>query len=459
MAPSTVGTDTITATSVADATKTATATVTVVSASTAAAAYFSFDEGYGNVVGDSSGHGVIGTLANGPQWTDGKIGEALNFQSSSAIVTLNPAVSLGSAWTISAWFQYPFPNTGTYHTLTRGTSADHQILINTDQVSLGCYDNTTGTGFRDSKFRMNSLSAGWHQVVAVGTGGTTQFYMDGQPVGNLIPWQSVTNVYAIGNCQNATQAFGVVDEVKIFQQALGASDIAGLFTSNVTIDLTPVTTTLILGQSQAFMTTVAGTSDQAVAWELPDAGSGTVTSTGVYTAPSVITSEGQQFHVVARSHADTSQTAAALVTVRSPIVVSPPVQVVPLGGTAAFTSATTNLLSSAVAWSVSAGGGSITPDTGAYTAPMVAGTYTITATSVADGSKTGTATVIVPVGLSIIPTKGSLLTGSKLQFQAQVTGVSNNAVNWSLWEANGGSISSTGLYVAGSASATRWRRP
>jgi hypothetical protein len=53
------------------------------------------------------------------------------------------------------------------------------------------------------------------------------------------------------------------------------------------------------------------------------------------------------------------------------------------------------------------------------------------------------------VGISIVsPTPAQCIVGGTLQYQAVVTGTSNTAVNWSVLSQNGGSISSTGLYLA-----------
>src|SRR3989338_5343069 len=41
--------------------------------------YWTFDEGAGTTANDSSGNNNTGTLTNGPTWTTGKIGQALNF--------------------------------------------------------------------------------------------------------------------------------------------------------------------------------------------------------------------------------------------------------------------------------------------------------------------------------------------------------------------------------------------
>src|SRR3989344_3375462 len=44
--------------------------------------YWSMNEGTGIVAGDSSGNGNNGTLINGPTWTNGKLGKALDFDGS-----------------------------------------------------------------------------------------------------------------------------------------------------------------------------------------------------------------------------------------------------------------------------------------------------------------------------------------------------------------------------------------
>jgi len=447
-APATTGNVTITATSVVDATQSATATVTVYGATTVADAYFSFDEGTGSIAGDSSGHGYIGSLQNGPQWMDGRFGKGLKLSNVKSVVTLNPAVDLGDAWTISAWIQTPIPQTGTYHTLTRGVNADHQILIHTDQSTLGLWD-TTSSSWQSTGFSLAALAAGWHHVAAVGLAGTTTFYVDGQLAGNPIPYQSKSDVYYLGGYPDGSQAFGAIDEVKIYRRALGPAEIANQFKASVNVTASPAAPTLILGQAQTFTATVTGTTDQVVTWSVQEPTGGTINATtGAYTAPASIPAEGTVYHVMAKSHADATKTASIAVTLRSPIVVTPAVSVVSQGATQSYTVATTNLSGTAVTWSVSAGGGTINATTGVYTAPATAGVYTITATSTVDATKKGTATVMVPLGISIVPSKAGLLTGSGLQLQAQVMGATNKAVTWSVWESLGGTVSSAGFYKA-----------
>lgn len=82
------------------------------------------------------------------------------------------------------------------------------------------------------------------------------------------------------------------------------------------------------------------------------------------------------------------------------IVVSGPAGVLNTGASRAFTATVTNNTNSTVIWSVvEPGGGAITSG-GVYTAPALPGTYTVRATSQADPSASGTASVpvVIPVG-------------------------------------------------------------
>ncbi len=165
--------------------------------------------------------------------------------------------------------------------------------------------------------------------------------------------------------------------------------------------------TAILGtiSFQASVTgTVAGQST-SVTWSVQELLGGTVSTTGVYTAPAV----AGTYHVVATSVADTSKTGTATVTITpTPVIavsISPsPASVAP-GGALTFTATvtgTTALQSTAVTWSVQEAGGGTVSSSGAYAAPVVEGTYHVLATSVADVLKIGTAVVSVAT-FNLIP--------------------------------------------------------
>jgi fibronectin type 3 domain-containing protein len=86
-----------------------------------------------------------------------------------------------------------------------------------------------------------------------------------------------------------------------------------------------------------------------------------------------------------------------------------------------------------------------------YTAPTNAGTYTITAVSNSDSTKSGSALAVVsapqPVTVSISPGSSSIDEGTQVQFTATVSGVSNSSVTWAVTRGSG-TITQSGLYTA-----------
>lgn len=129
-----------------------------------------------------------------------------------------------------------------------------------------------------------------------------------------------------------------------------------------------------------------------------------------------------------------------------------------------FTAVVTGTSNTAVSWSVdsiaggSGGVGTISA-AGLYSAPQESGTHVVTATSVADTTKSASATVTVAGVVALSPTTLTINTGATQQFSARVQGQTNPQVAWSVDGVAGGNssvgtISSGGLYTAPSQSGT-----
>lgn len=134
------------------------------------------------------------------------------------------------------------------------------------------------------------------------------------------------------------------------------------------------------------------------------------------------------------------------------VQVSPSSLTVHPGDQQQFTATVTGTDNPAVTWSVDSSGlgnsttGLITA-TGVYTAPQLSGAHTITATSVADPTKSASASVNVQGSIAISPASVGLMTGATQQFTVTVEGESNPVVTWSVDSVNGGN-SSTGTIDA-----------
>ena len=221
----------------------------------------------------------------------------------------------------------------------------------------------------------------------------------------------------------------------------------------VTISMSPTSTTLQAGKTQQFRATVAGSTNTAATWSISPA-VGSISTSGLYTAPALITL-AQTVTVTATSSADSTKKATATVSLQPAVVtisMSPASASLQAGKTQQFSATVAGSTNTAATWSISPAVGSIST-TGLYTAPAlitVAQTVTVTATSSADSTKKATATVSLEpavVTISMSPASATLQAGKTQQFSATVAGSTNTAATWSISPAVG-SISTTGLYTA-----------
>jgi hypothetical protein len=132
------------------------------------------------------------------------------------------------------------------------------------------------------------------------------------------------------------------------------------------------------------------------------------------------------------------------------------------GQKAQFTATVTGTTNTSVTWIVVGGAADGTISTsGLYTAPAAVpnpALVTVTATSQADPTKSGSSSITVTgttsnITVMVSPTSPTIPVFGSRQFNAAVSGTSNTAVNWSVNGTPGGSlqfgfISSSGLYFA-----------
>jgi hypothetical protein len=145
------------------------------------------------------------------------------------------------------------------------------------------------------------------------------------------------------------------------------------------------------------------------------------------------------------------------------IVVSPNPQNLVVNATQQFTAVGADFDGADVpltpVWSIVSGGGSISPS-GMFTAGTVPGTYTSTVKATS-GGKSGVATVTVVVGalasITVTPNPNTLDQGGTQQYVAVGKDAAGNVVSFApTWSviADGGSISNSGLFTAGTAAGT-----
>jgi hypothetical protein len=174
------------------------------------------------------------------------------------------------------------------------------------------------------------------------------------------------------------------------------SGCTGTF-GGVSVSVTPTAATLYAAQTQQFSATVLNTSNTAVTWSISPSSSGLISPSGLYTAPSSITSQ-QSVTVTATSQAEPTVSASAIITLMPPlaVTVAPTTATLYGGQTQQFSANVINTSNTGVIWSISPTGTGTINSSGLYTAPATISTQQtviVTATSQASSTASASATV------------------------------------------------------------------
>ena len=198
--------------------------------------YWSFNEGTSTVALDYSGNKNKGTLVNGPTWVNGKQGKALNFDGGDDEVLFSDPV-VGSNFTFGAWIK-PNSNFGTsgdgiFDTKPAAVGA-LRVFGNTGTPAQLCWDiggNVPDQCLNDTGYNISDWTNQWHHIVLVlSTNSTTRLYVDGVSVGTVSNSVSASShTFLVGVYNNTNYFNGLIDDVRIYNRALSASEIQALY--------------------------------------------------------------------------------------------------------------------------------------------------------------------------------------------------------------------------------------
>ena len=211
---------------------------------TSLVAYYPFDEGSGSIAHDCSGHGydaLLGGTNAQSTWTAGHLKGGIAFASANQICVIVASASANQSGplTVSAWYEMPSSSGGGYIVGQRHqTGFAWRVDIETDNAgahlnfAIGANDDA-GNDFGATT--LTGLDA-FHHVAAVydPSGPTQTLYLDGaavdtQPSAPAIVLDPIASTIRIGCRGDDTNYFdGVIDEVRVYSRALGASEIASL---------------------------------------------------------------------------------------------------------------------------------------------------------------------------------------------------------------------------------------
>ena len=214
----------------------ASATVTTPPVTGLVAAY-GLDTGTGTTITDQSGTGNNGTLTNttwaGP--TQGRYGNALTFNGTNASATIpdHPTLDLTTGMTLEAWVR-PTTLGNSYRTVLmkeRVGGSAYSLYANGSGNDRAPIAEAYTTGYRDAVGTAQLPLGVWSHLAATYDGSVLALYVNGVQVSTLLASGSiVTSAGGLkvgGNAVWGEWFSGLVDEVRLYNRALTATEIQG----------------------------------------------------------------------------------------------------------------------------------------------------------------------------------------------------------------------------------------
>jgi hypothetical protein len=197
-------------------------------------AAYSFDEDSGTTVTDVSGQGNHGTLTEATWTTQGKFGAALAFNGTTSWVTVpdDPSLDLTTGMTLEAWVYPTVTLTGWRTVIQKEEPEGPDGVVYFLQANSDMNQPATGMSINGEEilYGRTSLVAGsWTHLAATYDGTWQRLYINGVEVAQQMQTgliASSSGDLSIGGDSVWKQYFqGRIDEVRIYNRALSASEI------------------------------------------------------------------------------------------------------------------------------------------------------------------------------------------------------------------------------------------
>lgn len=200
---------------------------------------WNFDEGTGQDIRDASGE-LQGTVV-GAKWTEGRRGNALDFDGKTGYATLGNSDFHDSDFTITAWInpRSTAADTGTIVSKERNSLPDYNLrlyLIAGARLGFWITDNR-GTNVWPFETEADSVPLGqWSHVAVTRRGPLHTLYINGKPLGAKSAETTIMHCNSLdlrigGRYPRAGEQGdyvfdGAIDEVRFYTRALDAAELA-----------------------------------------------------------------------------------------------------------------------------------------------------------------------------------------------------------------------------------------
>lgn len=209
--------------------------------------HWKLDDGTGTTATDSAGSND-GTLTNGPVWQpsgghDG--GGAVEFDGTNDYIT-SAGPGFLSNFTVSVWVKSPVvPGTGELNSIVRNRGRNFEIRWDSTAGNAGTLGFTTGGGSYQG-ISYGTIGANtWYHIVGTWDGTTLRSYNNGVFVTSStpgsVPADDSSGVMEKGRNSDFGGYFnGLIDDVRVWDRALNAGEVADLYNASAPAMPTPM---------------------------------------------------------------------------------------------------------------------------------------------------------------------------------------------------------------------------
>jgi hypothetical protein len=211
---------------------------------------WTFDEGSGKTVSDTSGSGANGTITGNPDWISGPAKGALDLPNDGDYVTIpnSEVIKLRSTgkYTVACWVQVQDTSGGIIlmHGLGCSTWASWFLGVGGGEPDAARVNGSLVFGVRTANGTdYTGVSApaeadAWVHVAATYDGSTLILYIDGVEQARTnatVPWDSAENLLIGGDpgCSGRNWYTGSIDDLRIYDSALSEGEVLGVMAGKV----------------------------------------------------------------------------------------------------------------------------------------------------------------------------------------------------------------------------------
>lgn len=198
--------------------------------------YWPMDEGSGTIANDASGSGNNATLYGSSTWAAGRSGSALSLTTgaspNNALTATARNINNPTGLTLTTWV-YPTSYSAEEMTVINGQSpASYYLSVYLDG-SINCYwYGTSPAGYHSSGASTVPLNQ-WTQITCAWNGSIINLYTNGQ-LKNTIGVTgngTIATVVNMGAESTGRQFRGSIDDARIYNRALSATEVQNLYNS------------------------------------------------------------------------------------------------------------------------------------------------------------------------------------------------------------------------------------